>query len=97
MDGLAYSLVRERAIRERAVRARGLGIATCLVCGAVRSRAVLSAVGCAVYANIETCAPHFLRVCLQYGVRRKQRMAMCKMCGAVRPRTTYRDEVCGQS
>ena len=46
MDELAYSLVRANTVRECAVRARGLGMAAYLMCGAVRSRAVLSASGC---------------------------------------------------
>ena len=68
MDELAYSLVCASAVRECAVRARSLGMAACLVCGAVRSRDVFSAAGCAVYVDIETCAPHFTRVCVRYGV-----------------------------
>ena len=68
MDELAYSLVCASAVRECAVRARSLGMAACLVCGAVRSRDLFSAAGCAVYVYIETCAPHFTRVCVRYGV-----------------------------
>ena len=63
MEELACSSVRASAVRECALRARGLGMAACLVCGAVRSRAVLSATGCAVYVDIETRAPHVLRGC----------------------------------
>ena len=69
MDELAYSLVRANTVRESAVRARGLSMAACLGCGAVQLPAVLSAAGCAVYGNIETCAPHFTWVCVRYGVR----------------------------
>ena len=88
MDGLACSMVRANAVRECTVRTRGLGIAACLVCGAVRSRAVLNAAGYAVYIDIETCALHFTPVCVRYGVRHMQRMAVCLMFGAVRPRAT---------
>ena len=97
MDELAYSLVRSSAVRECAVRGRGLGMAACLVCGAVLSRAELSAAGCAIYVDPETCAPHFTRVCVWYGVRHMQRMAVCLMCGAVRTRATYRGGVSGES
>ena len=69
MDELANLLVRASAVRECAVCAHGLGMTAYFVCGTVRSRAVLSAAECAVYVNIETCAPNFTRVCVQYGVR----------------------------
>ena len=96
MDDLAYSLVRASAVRKCVVRARGLGMAACLVCGAVWSRAVLSAAGCAIYVYIETYASHFTRVCVRYGVQHMQRMAVCLICGAVRTRATYRGGVCGE-
>ena len=95
MDELAYSLLRASAIRECAVHARSLGTAACLVSGAVRSRDVLSAAGCVVHVDIETCAPQFLRVCVRHGVRHMQHMAVCLMCGVVRTRATYRGAVCG--
>ena len=80
MDELAYSLVRASAVREFVVRARSVGIVAYLVCSAVRPRDVLSAAGCAVYVDIKTCAPQFMRVCVWYGVRHMQRMAVCLMC-----------------
>ena len=95
MDELAYPLVRASTIRECEVRARSLGMAACLVCSAVRSRDVRSAAECAVYVDIETCAPHFTRVCVWYGVRHMQRMAVCLMCVVVRTRATYRGGVYG--
>ena len=90
MDELADSLVRASAVRECAVHARSLGMAACLVCGAVRSRDELNAAECAVYVDIETRAPHFTRVCVRCGVRHMQHMAVCLMCGVVRTRATYR-------
>ena len=93
MDEFAYSLVRARAVRECAVRARDLGMTACLLCGTVRSRAVLSAAESAFCVDIETCAPHSKRVCVRYGVRHMQRMAVCLMCGDVRTRATYRGGV----
>ena len=97
MEELAYSLVRASAVRERAVHARSLGKVACLVCGAVRSRDVLSTAGCAVFVDIESCAAHFTRLCVRYGVRLMQHMAVCLMYGVVRTRATYRGGVCGQS
>ena len=95
-----YSLVRSSAVRECTVRASGLGMAACmaacLVYGAVRSHAVLSVVGCAVCIDIDTCAQHFTRVCVQYSARYMQRMAVCLMCGAVCTRATHRGGVCGK-
>ena len=79
MNELACSLVRASAVRECAVRARGLSMATCLVCDTVRSRAVLTAAGRVVYVDIETCAPHFTRVCVRYDVRH-----VCAAHGCVR-------------
>ena len=79
MNELAYSLVRASFVRECAARARSLSMAACLVCSAVWSRDVLSAAGCAVYVDIETCAPHFTRVCVRYCVQHMQRMAVCLM------------------
>ena len=52
MDELVCSLVRTCTVRECAVLVRGLGMAVCLVSDAVRSCAVLSAAGCAVYVDI---------------------------------------------
>ena len=95
IDELVYSLVRASAVRECAVRASSLGMAACLVCGAVRSRDVLSAAGCAVYAGIEARAPSFTRVYVRYGVRHMQRMPVCLMLGVGRTRATYRGGVCG--
>ena len=97
MDNLACSLVRVSAVRVCAVRARSLRMASCLMCGTVRPRTVLSAAGCAVYAGIGTCAPYFTRVFVRYDVRLVQRMVVCLMCCAVRPRATYQGGVCGQS
>ena len=97
MNELGYSWVHASAVREWAVRARGLSMATCLVCDTVRSRAVLTAAGCAVYADIETCAPHFSRVCVRYDVRHVKRMAVCLMYGVVRSRATYWGGVCDES
>ena len=94
MDELAYSLVPASAVRDCAVRARSLGMAAYLVCGAVRSRDMLSAAGCAVNVDIKTCVPHFTRVYVRYGVRHMQRMGVCLMCGVVRTRATHRDGVC---
>ena len=91
----AYSLVRASAARECTVRARSLDMAACLVYGAMRSRGVLSAAGCPVYAGIETRAPNFTRVCVRYGVRHMQRMFVCLMLGVGRTRATYRGGVCG--
>ena len=68
MDELGWLLVRAIAVQECAVRARSMGMAACLVCGAVRSHAVLRGAGCAVYVDIETCAQHFTRVYIRYGV-----------------------------
>ena len=65
------------------------------VCGAVRLRDELSATGCVVYVNIETRAPHFTQVCVRYGVRHMQHMAVCLMCGIVRTRATDRGGGCG--
>ena len=90
MNKLAYSLVRASTVCECAVRARGLGMAACLVCGAVRSRVVLSAAGCVVYDDIT-------RACVWYGVRHMHRMAVGLMCGAMPTRGTYRGEVCGEN
>ena len=39
MDGHAHSLVRASAVRVCAVPARGLGMAMCLMCGAMLPRA----------------------------------------------------------
>ena len=89
MDDLAYSLVHASAVRKCVVRTRGLGMAACLVCGAVRSLAVLIAAGFAVYVDIQTCAPHFTRVCVRYGVWHMHRMAVCSMCGALWTRAIY--------
>ena len=94
MDELASLLVRASTVREYAVRARGLGMATCLVCGAVRLRALLSVAEYAIDVDITTFAPHFTRVCVRYGIRHVQRMTVCLMCGAVRPRATYRGVMC---
>ena len=63
--------------------------------GAVWSRDVLSAAGCAVYVDIEACAPYLTRVCVRYGIRHMQRMAVCLMYVVVRTRATYRGGVCG--
>ena len=95
--GYVWTSLRTSTVRKYAVRARGLGMVACLVCGAVQSRAVLSAAGCAVYVDIETCAPHLTRVCVRYGVRHMQRMAVCLMCGADRTRATCRGGECGKS
>ena len=76
MDELTCSLVRASGVRECAVRAHALGMAACLVCGAVRSRAVLSAAGYAIYVDIKTCAPHYTRECVRYGVRHVPRMVL---------------------
>ena len=97
MDELTYSLERASFIRECAVHAHGLGMAACLVCGAARSRAVLSAAGCAVYVDINTCAPYFTRECVRYGVQHMKCMAVCFMCGAVRTRAAYRGGGYGES
>ena len=95
MNKLTYSLVRASTVRECAVHTRSLGMAACLVWGAVRSRDVLSAAGCAIYVDIETFASHFTRVCARYGIRRTQHMTVGLMCGVVRTRATYRSGVCG--
>ena len=89
--------MRTSAVRECEVHVRDLGMAACLVCDAVRSCAVLSAAGCVVCVDIETCAPHFARACVRCNVPHVQRLAACLMCGAVRPRATYRGGVCDQS
>ena len=68
MDGFACSLAFANAVPLCVVRARGLGMASCLMCGTLRPLDVLSAAGCAFYVKIGTCAPQFTRVCVRYGV-----------------------------
>ena len=67
MDRHACSWVRANAVRVCTVPLR-LDMAMCLMCGAVRRRAVYRG-GDVVKVYTVAYEPHFTRVCVRYGVR----------------------------